>query len=362
MPTPTWRSRRCCARSGSTGGTPPSPRSRSTARPGCPASTTPSPPMPPTAPSTRSTRASWTRSGSAPTSCSACACRPTRRSTRRSPSRGRSTAPVPRASSTRSCDASVSAVLKEWLDVVTAGSGDPLEALALRTSHPLWVAKALRAALIGHGRATTESVDAEPRPPARVRQRPGQGLPRCSPGSGDRCRAGRRRGSRVDDEPCRRRPARGRPGRHPRDPRGRAAVQDEGPSWSPWASRPREVGQDAMTSERWLPTSVLGPAGRRPWPRSPCSGEPFVANEVNKTRAQLVRQTLTAATAAADAAGSTIEVRHGDGREVGEASPAAYSRILIDAPCTGLGALRRRPEARWRRSPRDVACSRRAAT
>ena len=38
-----------------------------------------------------------------------------------------------------------------------------------------------------------------------------------------------------------------------------------------------------------------------------------------------------------------------------EASPAAYSRILIDAPCTGLGALRRRPEARWRRSPKDVA-------
>ena len=27
----------------------------------------------------------------------------------------------------------------------------------------------------------------------------------------------------------------------------------------------------------------------------------------------------------------------------------------VDAPCTGLGALRRRPEARWRRSPDDVA-------
>jgi 16S rRNA (cytosine967-C5)-methyltransferase len=30
------------------------------------------------------------------------------------------------------------------------------------------------------------------------------------------------------------------------------------------------------------------------------------------------------------------------------------SRVLVDAPCTGLGALRRRPEARWRRQPDDV--------
>src|SRR5690606_11047166 len=34
--------------------------------------------------------------------------------------------------------------------------------------------------------------------------------------------------------------------------------------------------------------------------------------------------------------------------------PEQFDRILIDAPCTGLGALRRRPEARWRKVPRDV--------
>ena len=28
--------------------------------------------------------------------------------------------------------------------------------------------------------------------------------------------------------------------------------------------------------------------------------------------------------------------------------------MLVDAPCTGLGALRRRPEARWRRRPEDL--------
>jgi len=30
-------------------------------------------------------------------------------------------------------------------------------------------------------------------------------------------------------------------------------------------------------------------------------------------------------------------------------------RVLVDAPCSGLGALRRRPDARWRRTPQDVA-------
>jgi 16S rRNA (cytosine967-C5)-methyltransferase len=32
----------------------------------------------------------------------------------------------------------------------------------------------------------------------------------------------------------------------------------------------------------------------------------------------------------------------------------SFSRVLVDVPCSGLGALRRRPEARWRRGPADV--------
>ena len=43
-----------------------------------------------------------------------------------------------------------------------------------------------------------------------------------------------------------------------------------------------------------------------------------------------------------------------DGRDPG-LPPASYDRVILDAPCTGLGALRRRPEARWRRQPSDVA-------
>jgi 16S rRNA (cytosine967-C5)-methyltransferase len=51
--------------------------------------------------------------------------------------------------------------------------------------------------------------------------------------------------------------------------------------------------------------------------------------------------------------GLPVVVHEADGR----AAPlpdGVYDRVLVDAPCTGLGALRRRPEARWRRQPSDV--------
>ena len=55
---------------------------------------------------------------------------------------------------------------------------------------------------------------------------------------------------------------------------------------------------------------------------------------------------------------STVHVA--DGRDA--ALPTGgFDRVLVDAPCTGLGALRRRPEARWRRSPDDVAGADQAA-
>lgn len=50
-----------------------------------------------------------------------------------------------------------------------------------------------------------------------------------------------------------------------------------------------------------------------------------------------------------------MEVVNQDGREFGKRYPEEFDKILVDAPCTGLGALRRRPEARFRRTPADLA-------
>ncbi|NKY41419.1 rRNA small subunit methyltransferase B, partial [Cellulomonas septica] len=74
-----------------------------------------------------------------------------------------------------------------------------------------------------------------------------------------------------------------------------------------------------------------------------------VANEVQPHRAKLVRQSLRAVPP-----GAVEVVRTGDGRVLGDDEPGAFDRVMVDAPCTGLGALRRRPESRWRRTPADL--------
>jgi 16S rRNA (cytosine967-C5)-methyltransferase len=75
-----------------------------------------------------------------------------------------------------------------------------------------------------------------------------------------------------------------------------------------------------------------------------------LAVELHAHRAELVRRTLTTARAGASVRTLTVQA---DGQR--PAWPAAsFDGVLVDAPCTGLGALRRRPDARWRREPADV--------
>lgn len=121
----------------------------------------------------------------------------------------------------------------------------------------------------------------------------------------------------------------------------RAGVQDEGSQMVAVAVADATVlGVD----EQWLDLCA-GPGGKAALLASLAAarGAHLTAVEVNPVRAQLVRDALAGAPG-----DSTVLVA--DGRAV----VGSYSRILIDAPCTGLGALRRRPEARWRKQPSDV--------
>lgn len=68
----------------------------------------------------------------------------------------------------------------------------------------------------------------------------------------------------------------------------------------------------------------------------------FLANEPTAHRAELVARVVPKA-----------KIVSLDGRDA-ESFGQKFDRILIDAPCSGLGALRRRPEARWRRSLNDL--------
>jgi 16S rRNA (cytosine967-C5)-methyltransferase len=127
----------------------------------------------------------------------------------------------------------------------------------------------------------------------------------------------------------------------------RAAVQDEGSQLSALAlaTAPLE-GPDA----RWLDLCA-GPGGKAGLLGALAAGRGATVDAVEQSehRADLVRRTVS---------GLPVTVHTLDGRAVGS-DPAlpegGFDRVLVDAPCTGLGALRRRPEARWRRQPGDVA-------
>src|SRR5690606_4981188 len=100
---------------------------------------------------------------------------------------------------------------------------------------------------------------------------------------------------------------------------------------------------------RWLDLCA-GPGGKAALLGALAAGRDarLTAVEVAEHRARLVEQAVR---------GLPVTVVCADGRTVGrgdELPAGRFDRVLVDAPCTGLGALRRRPELRWRRQPADL--------
>lgn len=126
---------------------------------------------------------------------------------------------------------------------------------------------------------------------------------------------------------------------------GRARVQDEGSQVTALAlSRARPI----IPGERWL-DMCAGPGGKATLlaAEALAGGATLVANEIVPARAKLVRNALSVFA-------HPPQVLEQDARKLGEQLAGTCDRILLDAPCTGLGSLRRRPEARWRKQPRDI--------
>jgi 16S rRNA (cytosine967-C5)-methyltransferase len=224
-----------------------------------------------------------------------------------------------------------------WLARVLATAKTDDERLSLEHSHPVWIIRAFRSALAAEGRETEleELLRADNVAP-RVSITALPGL------------------STVDELDAHQSPF--SPvgvlldGGDPLDVKavrdGRARVQDEGSQLAALAlsrARPVEKG------ERWLDLCA-GPGGKAALlaAEAVAGGATLVGNEFSPARAELVRKAL----AAFDPSPEVWEL---DGTRLGEEHSGEFDRVLIDAPCTGLGALRRRPEARWRKTPRDVA-------
>jgi 16S rRNA (cytosine967-C5)-methyltransferase len=224
---------------------------------------------------------------------------------------------------------------KSWVDELAPdASADPIGHAAFVHAHPRWIAQAFADAL---GAAAGE-LDAllttdDERPQVHLAARPGV-LSAAELADTVHGNVGRYSPYAVYL-------AGGDPGQLDPVRDGRALVQDEG---SQLVARALTLAPVDGDTGRWLDLCA-GPGGKTALlaAMGVACGARVTAVEPAPRRAELVAQNTS---------GLPVQLLRADGRETG--LEPGFDRVLVDVPCTGLGALRRRPEARWRRQPADV--------
>ncbi|CAB4678920.1 unannotated protein [freshwater metagenome] len=226
---------------------------------------------------------------------------------------------------------------EQWLTVIEAKASSEVERLSLRYSHPQWIVRALQQSL------RTDSRDDEIEDLLRINNVPALVNLVALPGL-----SAREDFTELSESDNRYSPFgftldSGNPADLVEVKTGSVRVQDEG---SQLAALALASFRDISKEESWLDLCA-GPGGKAALLASIAEIESvsLVANEVQPHRAKLVSQSLKAF--------PNVKVTIEDGRNFGD-KPNMFDRILVDAPCTGLGALRRRPEARWRKSAEDL--------
>lgn len=226
----------------------------------------------------------------------------------------------------------------QWIDIAEDKAKSKIEFLSIQYSHPEWIVRALTQALTVDGLSDQiEDLLASDNHPAFVNLVALPGLSKVADFENENVRANTFSPYGFSIES-------GNPGDIVEVRTGEVRVQDEG---SQIAAMALTAFNDVKPGEKWL-DMCAGPGGKAALLAAIAgqSNAHLVANEVQEHRAKLVANALKPF--------PNVDISVLDGRTFGEQEPETYDRIIVDAPCSGLGALRRRPEARWRKSSEDL--------